>query len=347
MQNKLLKSYSKPKYGDPAELFPQDQYISDLTALRNKYALRLHKGLAEFIIKHKHARAIYLYLELKPLFSSGVIFADYDRIPYKKIAEFTGEGISTIRRKITILKKMKLIKIDHKKNICLASIKKLPIAIKATKDPQHYKKKYFLLNNGDTQFTIKNVAIYENLKRQEHRLFIKIYQKELQEILYQRDRLDNINSNGAKPKQLSKCEQYFTKGQLKRIRKSVRNNFDQLKRKYQNIYDRQIQQLNFGFPEINPNITLSCKGLGNVLGVSPSSAHYQLKQLANRGLIYYEGNYSLITDKSPAIFESICGIRSDVFSYVYPTRKTISGKIRKYFINKPNTLKPLENTLFF
>lgn len=346
MQNKLLKSYTKHQYGDTAKLFPQDSYISDLTTLRNKYALRLHKGLAEFIIKHKNARAIFLFLELKPLFSSGVIFADGDRIPYKKIAEFTGEGISTIRRKITTLKKMKLITIDHKKNICLASLKKLPIVIKATKDPKHYKRKYFLLNNGDTQFTIKNVAIYENLKRQEHRLFIKIYQKELQEILIQRERLDNINSNG-KPKQLSRCEQYFTKGQLKRIRKSVRNNYDQLKRKYQNIYDRQIQQLNFGFPEINPNITLSCKGLGNVLGVSPSSGFYQMKQLAARGLIYYEGNYSLIPEKSPAIFEDICGIRSDVFSYVYPTRKTISGKIRKYFINKPNTIKPLENAIFF
>lgn len=343
----MLKSELKHTPQASPKLFPQERYISDLEALRNKYALRLQKGLAEHIIKHKQARAIYLFLELKPLFSSGVIFSDSGKIPYQKIADFTGEGLSTIRKKITVLKKMRLLSIDHKKNICLASITKLPRILKVTKEKDKYRKKYALLNNGQTQFTVKQIALYENLKRQEHQLFLKIYFKELLEIYSQRETLDKKNSKGYSPKNLQACEQCFAKSFLKKFRKYIRDNFDTLKRKYQNIYDRQVLQLQFGFPELNPYISLSYKGIGKILGISQSTAVYQVKKLASKGLIDVTGNYCNISEKSPAVYESMCGIRQDIFSYVYPTRKTLNGKHRLYYRNKPNSINPLVNATFF
>lgn len=340
----------------------QPIYINDLELVRNKYALRLQKGIAEHLIKHKHARSIYLYLELKPLFNSGIIFASAGKIPYAKIAQFVGEGVSTVRRKITILIKLKLVTIDKNKNLQLCSLNKLPKLLKLSTDENKYKKKYKLLNNEKSEFTVKQIALFENLARQEHQLFRKIFLKELAEEFFTKkhigaqewvkelnaELLDKQNSNRNNPKFYLTCERYFSKKFLKLFRKQIRENFEFLKQKYKRVYDTQILQLSFGFPALNPNITLSYNGLAKIWNYkTKSAAHYQVLKLAERGLIDVTGNYSLIKEQSPAVYESMCGMRADIFSYVYPTRKTLNGKARKYFRNQPNTVKPLVNATFF
>jgi hypothetical protein len=337
--NKILNRHTKN-----LTLFTSEK-VTDFESLRNKYALRVHKGIAEQIIKHKHARPIYLYLEIKPLFASGVIFADQGKIPYKKIAEFVKEGVSTVRKKINVLKKLKLIRIDKEKNIILSSLNKLPAILKveiATK------KKYNLLNNGETQYTIKQLAIYENLKKQEHVLFRKIYGTELVEHCITNKIFDVRNSNGKLSDNIKRCEDRLSKNFLRRFKRSIRNNFDEYKKKYQKIYDVRVNQLEFGYPVINPNVTLSYRGIAKILNRSAiSSGQYQSKKLFDRKYLTAFGSYTLISDKSPAIFESMEGLRQDIFSYQYNTRKNLSGRKRLYFRNNTNQIETLTNATFF
>lgn len=330
-------------------IFNNPARINDLEIVRNKYALRIQKGIAQYIVKHKNARAIYLYLELKPLFNSGVIFADGGKLPYKKIADFIKEDISGIRAKIKTLKKLGLVYFD-KKNICLVSIKKLPLVLKLTKDENFYNKKHYLKNNSKAQFTVKQLAIYENLKKQEFVLFRKIYLKELSNEYFELNKLDNKNSN--KNFYLT-CERFFSKAFLKKFKKSIRNNYDALKKKYQTIFDIQILQIqqgeiNLTYPEINTNVTLSYNGVSRIMGrTSKYSGRYQLGQLVKFGYIEVWGGYKKVSI-CPAIQEQdIYGVRSDMFSYRYPTKKTSSGLIRKYFRNCTNELQTVDNAIFF
>jgi hypothetical protein len=338
-------------------LFPREIKPFSLEDYRNKYALRLHKGLAESILRHKHSREIFLWLEIKPLFISGVIFSHEGKYPYHKLAEFIGEGVSTIRKKIAILKRMKLLRFDRDRNLHLASYEKLREIFK-----HHTKRKYKLLNNGETQFTVKQVAIYENLKRQEHSLEKKIFRSELRKILEEQN-LDPINSQRLSI--TTDCEKYFSRNFIRKFKKSVHLRMDVLRKKYENIYDRKILQLAFGFPEINPDVTLSAQGIARVIGrKARSSGTYQMRKLERLGYMYHERVYAEIAD-SPAIMESLYGFRSDIFSYKFPTRinrktgevlcgrKPVDssridsrGNIRMYFRNCTNKLTLREDALF-
>jgi hypothetical protein len=343
------------------ELYPLQLYVADLETLRNKYALRLQKGIAEQIVKHKHARPIYLYLELKPLFSSGVIFSDRGVIPYKKIAEYIGESVPSVRRKIAILKRLKLVTIDSKRNICLSSLKILPNVLKiypktiltdkskesraALEYKTFYFQKYKLKNNGKTHLTIKQIAIYENLNRQRYRLEQKIYEKELVQRFYESN---STGLNSKKEFNFTTCEKHYRKSELKKFRKHIRENIEAYKTKYQKIYDANVLQIEFGKPYINPTVTLSSEGAAKVLGYkSPSSAWYELRKLATADYIEWYSVITKISDRCPAIYEQMSGQRSDIFSYKYNTRKTTSGRIEKYFKREPNLIIPNEKALFF
>lgn len=335
-----------PPDGDISDLrrFKQEVYVRDLEHVRDKYALRLQKGIAEKMIKDKHAREMYLFLELKPLFISGVIFAHEGKLPYRKVADFIGEGISTIRKKIAILKRLKLIHFDRDKNLHLAKYDRLREILK-----HEGKRKYKLLNNGETQYTVKQIAIYENLKKQEYRVRKKILERELTTIYYERKMLDPINSNRVHPANISKgCEQYFSKNFIRKYSRQISKYFTQYQRKYQNVYNIQVQQLAVQYPALNPQITLSYSGIARVLNrKSKASGVYQYRALAMRGYLDATKTYLRIPETSSAIYESLTGLRRDIFSFRYPTRQTRSGLVRKYFRNAPNTVVTLTNATFY
>jgi hypothetical protein len=346
---RLRDLYGVKRLPDPGSLLIEDLHpspadlIDDLEQVRNKYSLRIPRGSSEKILKHKHAREIFLYLELKPLFISSVIFSSSGKFPYKKIAEFTDQGISTIRKKIQILKRMKLLSFDRDKNLHLAPFSKFREIIK-----HEGKRTHKLLNNGDAQFYIKNLAIYENLQRQQYRVKKKILERELINIYYERKILDPLSSLKQTDLVVSGCEKYFSKNTIRKFSSMIRKNFDSYLLKYQKIYDRQIEQIEPGLPDINPYITLSCKGISKILGrKSVSTGHYQSEKLEKLGILSIDGTYITVPERSPAVWESLTGHRNDLFAYPYPTRMNRSGFERKYFRRCPNTLKPLVNAMFF
>jgi len=322
--------------------FPVENSNNSLEIYRNKYALRLHKGLAEAILKHPHARAIFIYLELKPLFISSVLFNERGKLPYNKISEFIGEGKSTIRKKIATLKRLKLVRVDRKKNLHLASYDKL-----ADLFSHHTKRKHKLLNNGTTGHLVKTVAIYENMKRQEYTRNKKILERELFLILSEKQQLDPINSNVFLPTAKG-CEKYFSKRFIRNYSKMIKKNLPAYIAKWDKIYDRQILQTEFKFPDVNPNVTLSCKGIARVINrKAQSSGYYQARKIVHAGLLQVSGQYQLIPDVCPAINENDYGLRTDIYSYVYRTRRNATGLKRMYFRTLPNLLTPLENAFFY
>jgi hypothetical protein len=367
-------SYLRTNVPDPIRktpdlsLFYPEISVNDLENVRNRYAMRLQKGLAEYIIKHPNARDFYLYLELKPLFRSGVIFNESGRIPYKKIALFIGEGESTIRKKLSNLKRLGLISIDKKKNISLATLNKLPEILKISPSyiltekskrirkfleyKKIYKQKYKLLNNGETQYTIKQIAIYENLNRQKYALGRKILERELLNYFYSGDPLDNLKTNGSKPKNFTECERLFPRKFIKRFKKQIRENFPEYQAKYKRIYDSQILQREFKFPDLNPNITLAYSGIAKVLNrKAKSTGSYQVSKLLERKYISAFREYEKIPARSPAVWESITGMRRDIFSYKYNARRSdpvsYSGRIEKFFRRCPNSIETLTNSTFY
>lgn len=328
---------------------------------RNVYALRVHKGISDKILKHKNAREIFVFLELKPLFISSVIFSENGNYPYKKISLFLREGLSTTRKKIAILRKLKLARFDKNKNLVLSNYSRVLEILKIEKNfttikfdrergknfeiKTYKRKKYKVLNNGGTQFAIKQIAIFENLNKQKHRVIKKIISKELQQMIIDRN-LDPQDSKSLP--NFKDCEKTVSKSLVRRYKKFLLKDFDLLVAKYSKVYDAQSQQLAFDFPDLNPRVTLSCNGIAKVLNrKSKSSGYYQSRKLVNAGLMTTERNYKTIENQSPAIYESMYGIRSDVFGYYYPTRDTNSGRVKKYFVNLPNTIRTNEKTLFF
>lgn len=318
---------------------------------RNKYKFSIPKGMAEKVIQHKHANSFYVFLELKPLFSSSVIFNEDGKFPYKKICEFLKIGNSTLRNHFRILKKYKLIKFNCRKDLCLAKYQKLEIIL-------HHKVKYKLKteNNGDIQFLLKQIAIYENLKRQKHELDRKISESEFSDYILDRNPNPFIGLSLQQARERIKkfgCRNFLSRGEYKCMKKYISENMDFLLIKYRKIYNAQILQLSFGFPEINPNVTLSCKGTARLFGsVSSSSGYYQQMKMLNKGLLDITKNWTPIPHNSAAIYEmEILKTRSDVFGCFFnATRKdqkeqfgriTQRGTIKKYFINECNTLRPI------
>lgn len=161
--------------------------------------------------------------------------------------------------------------------------------------------------------------------------------------------LDPIYVKNKKFNTLKDCEPYFSKGLIKQIKRAVRRNYDTYIARYAKRYNQQIQERATGLPEINPTVTLSCSGFAKILGRnSTTTGYYQQNTLRNLGLLDIEYNRHLkINDNSRAILERSYGLRSDTFNYIYPTRKTLSGKFRGHFLKLPNILKPIENTIFF
>lgn len=325
----------------------------------------MHKGLAEQIVKHPHAREIFVFLELKPLFVSSVIFNDRGKLPYRKVAEFLGEGLSTTRKKITVLKRMKLLRVDGKKNFHLAKYDDLRELFQ-----HHTKRKYKLLNNGSTQHLVKTIAIYENLKRQEYVRNKKILERELINEFARKNMLDPLNSRSnpiVLPLNAKGCEKYFSKRFIRNYTKMLRKSLDVRVEQYKKIYNAQILQTEIQFPYINPNLTLSCKGIARVLGKqSASTGHYQSRKMEAKELLSITGAYHFVPATSPAIYENdLAGIRSDIYSYKFPLtyrfrrqlrieerteeiqRGDLRGEVRLYFRNAPNKLFPNENSLFF
>lgn len=309
-----------------------------LSDLRNRNALRIPRGSCTKILQHKHAEALILYLELKSLCTASIVFNQRGNIPYERIREFTGESFTTIRNRIRVLKKLSLCWFTPDKDLRLATFDHFRTVIEIRTRRTHK-----LKNNSETKTNLKALAIYENLEKQQYIVKKKIFQRELLEMKIART-LDPVNptpSTNARD-----CQQKFwSPAYLRKFRKHFESSWEFYKRKYERIYNYEIQQTAMGFPSINPEVTLSCNGTAKVCGLtSKSSGHRVQSELQRSGLLTKTGAYIIIPERSPAIFEQHhMKIRTDLFGYKYRTRR--EGKVTKYFRTCVNQLFPDLSTI--
>ncbi|MES3019379.1 MAG: hypothetical protein V4721_16450 [Bacteroidota bacterium] len=328
---------------------------NDLERVRNRYALRVHRGISKKIIQHKHSRSFYMWLELKPLFIDSIIRAEEEteggktsdpKLPYEKIAGFLKVGISTVRMHFRILKKYKLIKYDQDRNIHFASYEIFAAIFRHTEI-----RKYKLANNGETQFILKKIAVFESLAKQDYMKRQKMFYRELFNILYERSRDSQLAQvSGLTNNTLNRlyhnnkeCANFFPKGELKKHRKHFNKYFDLYEEKYQKVFKAQIQQLSLGFPDLNMQVTLSQGGLSRLFGKEDGKqtcGQYQKKLLVDKKMLFVEGEYQYINDQSPAIYEKTMYGRSDIFSYKYFYRRE-ARTVEKFFRNMPDTVRPV------
>jgi len=360
--NKLHKKlfgtpYDKAQFSAPGR--KDEQTIIDyksqinkstpLSHLRNRNALRLPKGASEKILGHQYADAIFLFLELKGLIVSSVIFSNDGKIPYARIQEFTGLCERSIRNRITQLKKMGLLAVKKNKSIQLASYSVFRETIR-----HRCKRTHKLKNNGETKQTVRSLAIFENLARQNYMRKKKIFEREIiQQKTASQSELNYLTSKSIKAqgcglgktgKQIQ-LNLKLSRLAIRKFRKYFEADYDYYVRKYERIYDVQMQQIEFGRPLINPVATLSCSGTARVCGLSGKSSGYMIQaQLKRAGLLQTVGQYITLPDRSAAVYEQNRGLRSDVFGFIYPTK---DGNQKKYFRNCANKIfLSLDSVLF-
>lgn len=304
-----------------------------LSDLRNTKALRVPRGSASKILLHPQSEALILYLELKALVTSSIIFSSNGNLPYERIRAFTNESLTTIRNRIRALKKMQLCWIVDKQHFRLASFQQFRSVVGIT-----CKRTHKIQNNGETRRSLKLLAISENLERQKYVVKKKIFQRELLEMKASYNGLDPVNPT--KRIYAKDCHgESWNKAFIRKFKKHFNKSWDYYQRKYEKVYNYQSQQIDLGRPSINPYVTLSCEGTAKACGVtSKSSGHRIQRELHNAGLMECVGFYRMISDRSTAIFEQqFLKIRTDLFAYKYPTR---DGMKRMWFINLCNQLTP-------
>lgn len=236
--------------------------------------IKIPRSVTTEVINHKHYRAFLLFLQLKPLYVSGVILNDEDKLPYARIAAYLGLSISGVRGKIRQLKKHRLISTDRYKNIHLASYQDFVSLFRE----QYLRrmKKYVYKNVADADMLMKTSAIRENFRKQEYVLKNKILNKEIYGTVNAHvDRIKQpeglLNSNP----QFNDCHMGsprtdLSKTAIRKIRKVLLQDYDQLLHKQKQVFLIQMEQVEFGLPAINPYVTLSCAGLGRLFGIGGS-----------------------------------------------------------------------------
>lgn len=331
--------------------------------------IAIPKGIENKIIQHKHYRAFSLFIQIKTLYVSGVILNDAGNYPYTQIAAYLGISVSGLRGKVRQLKKYKLLRTDRDKNIHLASYKTFVSLFR----PQFLRRmrKYTYKNIASADVLIRTAAIQENFRKQEYTLKNKIIQKEIYGTVNAPvDRIKQpegflsilpIQSadcrKGEQRTDVSKLtihpktkyyEEIREEKRIKRhnnkherrMRKDILQNYDNVLHKYKAIYLEQMEQVEEGFPDINPYITLSCAGIGRLFGVNATAGHYHRQKLIKAGLVS-------IIDKGCA--HKICPVTTDgieelrrqggnVFSYNYPVKRGNRGREDKFFIHLPDRL---------
>jgi hypothetical protein len=304
------------------------------------------KKIIREIILHKHCRAFEVYLQFKPLYVSSVIMNDGGKLPYRMMAAFMGISVSGLRGKIRQLKKHKLIWVDKKKNIHLASYKTFINIFK----PQFFRrmKKFIYKNVASADVLIKTAAIQDNFSKQEYIIKNKIINKEIHTVNAQKDRINS--PKGFFPLMKTDCPRTIlstdlSKSAIRKVKKSLLKDYDNLLHKYKRMYLEQLEQVQNGFPEINPTVTLSCSGVGRLFGVGATTGHYQRNKLAKAGVISIKsGDPPLkiwpvsLQDQQELRREGV-----NVFSFNYPVKRC-RGKEEKFFLRFPDKLTV--NSLF-
>lgn len=312
--------------------------------------IKIPRKVTTEMINHKHYRAFLVFLQLKPLYVSGVIMNDAGKMPYEKIAAYLGLSVSGVRGKIRQLKKHRMIRVDRDKNFHLASYKAFVSLF--TEQFLRRMKKYVYRNVADADMLIKASAIRENYRKQEFTLKNKI----LNQAIYGTvnapvDRIKQPEGFSDSTIQHNDCHMGtkrtdLSKTAIRKLRKIIVQDYEKILHKQKQIFLVQMEQVEFGLPFINPYVTLSCAGLGRLFGIGGSGGHYQQRKLLQSNLIQVKPHYQRIDADIPAVHEKQLEMRSDVFSYMYPVSRGRYSKNEKFFLRLPNLMNVNLNFIY-
>lgn len=275
---------------------------NDLNEIRNFRALRIPQNIPKQILVHKNWIPLLYWLSLKPLFISGCIHSENNYLPYRKISIFLNISESNCRGVIRILESLDLLHFN-KKDIILHSYKKFCSLFECGE--KQYKHKYYFYNNTDIKTFFKSVVLAENYEKQEYIVTEKF--------CYLKKYLNDSDFTNEKNAEITQTllDYHYDKGcsdpkqfknKLKKYKKQVNNEFDNLFKVYQDRYheEMKVRYYNKGGELIkkpiehffDPTNTLSCSGLAKLLNrKSKSTGYYQQRKLNESGFISIRNRY--------------------------------------------------------
>ena len=296
---------------------------------RKRAPLKIPHGLPSVICTDKQLlKACSIWLELKPLYYSGVFFNAKSRSA--EFAEFLNMGESTFRKYIKLLERAQLVRYDHNKNMILCSWGKFRSGL-GIKSRKHYT----LYNDGRTTLKIRSLAIHESREQQQQRFFEKFY------VFTRYNEYVNGQLAFAPDSMIMPLQRYEDQVRSTSHKKKEKKAFAQFVKnpatlhQATKLYDQHIR-CGERCPEFNPCFTLSCIGVARKFGCNtPSAGHYWEKKLRAAGLLEMTPRSARVDQSSVhrQVFEGNNG------SYSRPnSRKPFE---RVYFRTLPNQLIPV------
>lgn len=269
----------------------------DLKQLRHKRMLKVPCNLSQSILAHPAARSIAIYLELKPLFISGVIHADNGNIPYYAMADYTGYSFSGFRKHFDNLKKLNLAYVDQQRNVHLASYASLKYIFTDEKRIRTHK----LINNNDVFHLLKTVALYENLEQQKFAFYRKLSRKLALNHLAELSMgpYSKKSRNEGQPGEIGfyNCwNDFILTGETNQYIDQISERFEGRVNKHKEnltVNERQTYKSNYISKDprddrnsINPFFSVSCQKMAEILNrKSASTGSYQQKILEGMKMI--------------------------------------------------------------
>lgn len=319
------------------------QHPLEKRELKNE-VIRVPRKVAQDMVRHKHYRAFLVFLQLKPLYVSGVILNDAGNLPYARLAEYLGLSISGIRGKVKQLKSHNLLWVDSNKNFHLASYKTFVNLFQ----PQFLRRmrKYNYRNIASADLLIKTSVIRENYRKQEYIVRNKIIQKEIYgtvnahvDRIKQPEGLRSIPSHSNADCHRGAPRTDLSQTAIRKIRKVLLQNYDSLLLKHKRIYLEKLEHMQDGHPDLNPYVTLSCAGLGRLFGTGANAGYYQRQMLAEANLINIkEGGFLKIFPVDTDTRKELADQGSNAFYYNYPVKRASRGREDKFFLHLPDNV---------
>ena len=362
-----FNEYEQPDQKQEAK--PERIWSHNLENRRYRAPLKIPKGMATIICQDKTLlKHLSIYFTLKPLYYSGIITNAKAR--YAEIAEYIGISPSNLRYKLAWLKKHKLVRFDHKRNLYLCSSATICDFINKRCSINFKKRKcYELLNEGQTECRIRTLAVHESRLKQKNAVEAKVFSKERWDEMTVKmmkkekkwsDWIDELMQEGVSPDEAwDRYHQHITKITYKnrtlRKEKRMRLNFYKqnaptdvnLLNRYEKSYEQQ--KAGAELPGISPHLTLSCSGLARLFGTNTASnGNYWQRKLEDMGFLNISRHALMLKKGCTILQKSIRGHKgwydavTDERVPIY-TRTTRKGEVL-YFLTLPNRLLPLLNT---
>lgn len=312
-------------------------------------------------ILHKHYRAFLVFEQMKDLYVSGVIKNENGNLPYQSLAKYLKLSVSGLRGKIKQLKQYELIRVDKNKNIHLASWRRYVSIFR----PQKFRtvKKDVYPNIAPADQVKKGALVANNFRAQEYMIKKKILDSEIKILVgAPKDRLTYPDAEGtplgrgnSTPDGCSQSNNYIPGSKawhtrprhkkhskpIRRLRAELMKDYDKLLWRYRQYYAEELETIETGYPAINPHITLSCAGVGRLLGIGTNAGYYQRSKMVSAGVLSIQSNsnYAKVLPVTPDTLQTINESGGNVFSKRYPTRRGNSGFTEKFHLSLPDELK--------